>query len=475
MFWPGTIKKAGLVGIVRRYRRLTAWFYPQLNNSKLMSASSDVDFIRWFRSAAPYINAHRNRVFVVQFDGELVSSSNFTGFIHDLVLLDALGIRLILVHGARPQIDEQLLRAGAELKFAEGKRVTAPQYMQPVKAAIGLARFEVESRLSMGLINSPMHGAKIRVASGNFVTARPLGIRDGQDFGYSGEVRRVDAPALTACGDNGQIVLLSPIGYSPTGEMFNLSSEEVATAVALAVGADKLVMVGHDNSRAVDLGRELSLDAATRRLIEFHQTSTEPTTDAVRQLAAAVHACRNGVRRAHILDGANDGALLQELFTRDGVGTMVSADAYDETRVAGVDDVAGIIQLIKPLEESGVLLRRSRDKLENEINQFTVMERDGTIIACAAMYEFPGSDAVELGCLAVHPSYRNGERGDALLAEVESRALSAGAKQLFVLTTRTEQWFAERGFSVVGTNALPVERQALYNYQRSSKVLIKSL
>jgi amino-acid N-acetyltransferase len=439
-----------------------------------MTADNDSQFIRWFRGAAPYINAHRGQVFVVQFGGELVASDAFTAFIHDVVLLDALGIKLVLVHGARPQVDERIVRQGGTPEFANGRRVTSEATLTLVKEAVGLVRFEVESRLSMGMANSPMAGAQIRVNSGNFVTARPVGVRDGVDFGYSAEVRKVDSQAIAACAANDQIVLLSPVGYSPTGEMFNMSSEEVATAAAVAIGATKLVMVA-DARTDESLPRQLTLVEAKAALITLHQQRGETAPTSAQQLAGAVHACRNGVRRAHILDGAIDGALLQELFTRDGVGTMVSADVYDETRVATVEDVAGIVELISPLEADGVLVRRSRDKLENEVGRFTVMERDGAVVACAALYPVNGTDLAELACLAVHPLYRSRERGDALLAQIEARARAADATQLFVLTTHTAQWFVERGFANVSVDALPVERRDMYNYQRNSKVLIKSL
>lgn len=440
-----------------------------------MSDNTQTDYIRWFRSAAPYINAHRGQVFVVQFGGDLVEGPHFTSFVHDLVLLDALGIKLVLVHGARAQIDRRLAESGRQPCFAGDRRVTEASALPAVREASGAVRLEVEARLSMGLANSPMAGARIRVTSGNYITARPVGVRDGIDFHYTGEVRRVDSQALQQGLDGDQIVLLSPIGYSPTGEIFNVSSEEVATATAVALRAAKLVLVGGAAGRL--LPQQLTLAEARRQLDGPgpRDGSPEQRQEVQRQLGAAVHACRNGVTRAHILDGRVDGALLLELFSRDGVGAMVSADTYDTTRQAVVDDVPGILELLAPLEREGVLVQRSRDKLEAEIGRFTLMERDGTVVACAALHPLQDTDSMELACLVVHPLYRKGERGDKLLSMSEDRARQAGARNLFVLTTHTAQWFMERGFSQVSPDALPVERRATYNDRRNSRVLSKPL
>ena len=439
--------------------------------------STGQDYVDWFRNSAPYINAHRNRVFVIQFDGEVIGSERFAGVVHDIALLNSLGVRLVIVHGARPQIEERLTASGLKPRYAGGIRVTDAAALEKVKEAVGVTRMEVESRLSMGLPNSPMAGARIRVVSGNFVTARPVGVRDGVDFGYTGEVRRVDAEAIRSNLESGAVVLLSPLGCSPTGEVFNLLAEEVATATAIELHAAKLLFLGKAAALADESARlpsELSLAQAGETLARVRKAL--PADDpALAQLTHAVRACRNGVSRVHLLDENTDGAILLELFTRDGVGTMVNADAYDAIRRAEVDDVGGILELIQPLEAGGVLVRRSREKLEMEIGHFHVVERDGAIVACAAAYPFNQGEVVELACLAVHDDYRNGGRGDALLNAVESESRVGGAKQIFVLTTQTSHWFKERGFVDGAIDNLPVERKSLYNYQRNSKVLVKAL
>jgi len=439
--------------------------------------STEQDYVAWFRNSAPYINAHRNRIFVIQFDGEVIESNHFAGVIHDIALLNSLGVKLVIVHGARPQIAQRLTASGLAPAYSGGMRITDADALEAAKGVVGAVRLEVESRLSMGLPNSPMAGARIRVVSGNFVTARPLGVRDGVDFRYTGEVRRIDGDAIRSNLDSGAVVLLSPLACSPTGEVFNLLAEDVATAVAIDLHAAKLMFLGRASTLAVEsepMPSELSLAQANEALARFRKFL--PADDpALAQLTHAVRACRNGVSRVHLLDQNIDGAILLELFTRDGVGTMVNADAYDAIRRASVDDVGGIIELIQPLESQGVLVRRSREKLETEIGHFHVVERDGTIIACAAAYPFNEGNLIELACLAVHDDYRNGGRGDALLNAIESEARSTGAKQLFVLTTQTSHWFKERGFVDSSIEDLPVGRKSLYNYQRNSKVLVKTL
>jgi amino-acid N-acetyltransferase len=435
-------------------------------------------FVAFFRAASPYINAHRGRTLVVQFGGEAVEDRRFDHLIQDLALLSSLGVRLVLVHGIRPQIDSRLGARGLPARFHQGLRVTDDTALTVAKEAAGAVRVEIESLLSMGLANSPMAGARIRVASGNFVTARPLGVRGGVDFGHTGEVRRVDRPGIERQLASGDVVLVSPIGYSPTGEAFNLSNEEVATALAVELRAAKLILLAERAGLAAADGvpvRQLTLEEARTQLGALKAAGEGHESERVRHLESAVYACRNGVRRAHLIDRRVDGGLLLELFTRDGIGTLVSADSYEHLRRATIEDVGGVIELIRPLEEEGILVRRPREKLEREIDRFTVVERDGAVIACAALYPYAGQALAELACLAVDPAYRNLGLGERLLERTERDALSLGLEGLYVLTTRTSQWFRERGFEPTALDALPVERQATYNFQRGSKILVKRL
>jgi amino-acid N-acetyltransferase len=431
-------------------------------------------FVPWFRAAAPYIHAFRGRTFVVAFGGEVVADGGFVSLTHDLNLLAALGVRLVLVHGARPQIETRLKARRARMRYVRDMRVTDEQALADVKEASGRLRMEIEALLSMGLPNSPMANATIRVSGGNFVVAQPVGVVDGVDMLYTGEVRKVNAEAIRNRLDDGELVLLSSLGFSPTGEIFNLTVEDVACHVAHALAADKLVFLMDEPGVTDSTGallRELTVSDAERVMGGRHA----PRGDAGLYLPFAACACHGGVKRAHLISRHQDGALLLELFTHEGVGTMVTQDSLETVRTATVDDVGGVIGLIEPLEADGTLVKRSRELLEREIGHFTVLEHDGLIVGCAALYPFPEERAGELACLAVHAKYRGTGAGERLLRTIEGRARRARLERLFVLTTRTAHWFVEQGFTVQDVDSLPMERRRLYNYQRRSKVLGKEI
>jgi amino-acid N-acetyltransferase len=431
------------------------------------------DFVDWFRRSSPYIHAHRGKTMVVSFGGEALDAATFPDLIHDLALLNGLGIKLVLVSGARPQIERQLAANGGTIQVVNGLRVTDEQALACVKQANGTVRVEIEALLSMGLANSPMAGVRIRVGSGNFVTARPLGVIDGVDYQHTGEVRRVDSAGLRHLLDAGSIALLPALGYSPTGEVFNLAAADVAGAVATAIAADKLVFL---SEQKITQSRGQAISSMTPRDVDqMIARRKRLPEDQQRILLNAAAACRGGVGRVHLLDRRQDGALLTELFTRDGAGTLVTAEPYEQIRHARIDDVGGILELIEPLERTGVLVKRSRERLEQEIERFCVIERDRSIIGCAALYPFERERVGEVACVAVHADYREGGRGDALLDFVESQARTAQLDDIFVLSTRTSHWFRERGFQQVTVSRLPRRRRDLYNWRRNSKVFFKSL
>lgn len=430
------------------------------------------DYVNWLRHASPYINAHRDCTFVVMLPGDGVAHANFGNIVHDLVLLHSLGVRLVLVHGSRPQIEARLNARGLTPHFHRDLRITDSPTLECVIDAVGQLRIAIEARLSMDMAASPMQGARLRIASGNFVTARPIGVLDGVDYHHTGEVRRIDRKGIGRLLDERSIVLLSSLGYSPTGEIFNLACEDVATRAAIELSADKLILYSPEQGLLDENGklvRELlpqQVPAYVQRLGSNYQAEL---------LDAAAQACRDGVRRTHIVSYIEDGALLNELFTRTGNGTLVAQEQFESIREATIEDVGGLIELISPLEDQGILVRRSREVLEREIEQFSIVEREGLIIACAALYPIADSDYGELACLAVNPAYRHGGRGDELLERIEERARALGLKNLMVLTTRTAHWFRERGFSPSGVERLPAARASLYNFQRNSKVFEKPL
>jgi amino-acid N-acetyltransferase len=454
--------------------------YSSANTTKTQSSlRHPQQFVSWFRSVAPYIHAFGGRTFVIAFGGEVVDDGQFVALSHDLNLLASLEVRLVLVHGSRPQIESRLKRAKLTPKYVGGLRVTDDEALEAVKEANGAIRVEIEALLSMGLINSPMAGSDIRVASGNFVTAKPLGVREGVDLQHTGEVRKVDAAGIQKRLDDGELVLLSPLGYSPTGEAFNLTLEDVAVSTAIALDADKLIFLmdsgGVYNVRN-ELLREMTAYKAQNLLNHASRAGAKGISeDESYYLPAAIKACNQGVARTHLICRHTDGAILQELFTHDGIGTMITEEPLETLRQADIDDVGALLQLIEPLEAEGVLVRRGRERLEMEIHHFYLMEHDGRVIGCAALYPFKEAAMGEFACLAIHPAYRGSGRGDRLFHYCEEQAREQGFTRIFCLTTHTEHWFLERGFVEKTVDDLPAQRQKMYNLQRRSKVFIKTL
>jgi amino-acid N-acetyltransferase len=436
---------------------------------------SSGSFVRWFRQVAPYVHDFGGRTFVIAFGGEMVAErARLESFIHDVNVLASLEIRLVLVHGARPQIEAEMKAKGLRSRYAQGLRITDEQALTTVKHAAGILRLEIEALLSQGLPNSPMARAQIRVVSGNYITARPIGVRNGVDFQFTGAVRKVDAAALSAHLDVADIVLVPPLGYSATGEVFNLAWEDVAESVAVALRADKLLMYTDrlPADRKGELISELTADEAAALAGKKAAGLTPAAARALEHLARAVE---SGVSRGHLVTRRAPGSLLLELFTHAGVGTMITADAVEKLRPARIEDVRGMLALIEPLEAEGTLVKRSRELLEAEIGNFLVVEHDARIVGCAALYPFPDDKSAEFACLAVAAEYRDAGYGERLLKSCEERAKSLRLRRIFALTTHAAHWFLEQGFRAAPVDALPERRKTLYNWRRGSKVFLKRI
>ena len=435
------------------------------------------ELVEGFRHSVPYINTHRGKTFVIMLGGEAIEHENFSSIVNDIGLLHSLGIRLVVVYGARPQIDANLAAHHHEPLYHKNIRVTDAKTLELVKQAAGTLQLDITARLSMSLNNTPLQGAHINVVSGNFIIAQPLGVDDGVDYCHSGRIRRIDEDAIHRQLDSGAIVLMGPVAVSVTGESFNLTSEEIATQLAIKLKAEK--MIGFCSSQGVtnddgDIVSELFPNEAQAR-VEAQEEKGDYISGTVRVLRGAVKACRSGVRRCHLISYQEDGALLQELFSRDGIGTQIVMESAEQIRRATINDIGGILELIRPLEQQGILVRRSREQLEMEIDKFTIIQRDNTTIACAALYPFPEEKIGEMACVAVHPDYRSSSRGEVLLERIAAQAKQSGLSKLFVLTTRSIHWFQERGFTPVDIDLLPESKKQLYNYQRKSKVLMADL
>ncbi len=448
-----------------------------------MSNVFNFTFVPWFRSVAPYIHKFRNQTFVVGIAGEAIAAGKLPHLAQDLAMIQSMGVKVVLVHGFRPQVNEQLAAKGHQAKYSHGIRITDSVALDCAQEAAGQLRYEIEAAFSQGLPNTPMAGSTVRVLSGNFITARPVGIVDGIDFQHSGLVRKVDVGGISRTLDMGALVLLSPFGFSPTGEAFNLSMEEVATSVAIAMQADKLIFVTEVPGIPIDpalpvsednpIDTELPLDTAVAMLATL-PTAQHPT-DTGFYLQHCVKACKAGVERSHIIPFSVDGALLLEVYVHDGIGTMVVDEKLEELREATPDDVGGILQLIEPFEKDGTLVKRDRTEIERDIANYTIIEHDGVIFACAALYPYPESKTAEMAAVTVSPQSQGQGDGEKILKRIEQRARLMGLQSIFVLTTRTMHWFIKRGFQQVDPDWLPEARKRKYNWNRKSVVMVKRL
>lgn len=444
--------------------------------------ASGEEFVSALRSAGPYIHGHHGRTFVIAVPGENCAREDSDRLLGDIALLARLGVNIVLVHGARPQIETELALRGIQSRFAGDLRITDAPTMRAVRAAIGVLRMDIEARLAASVeTGSAMSRVPLKIVGGTWVTAQPVGVRDGIDHQLTGRVRRVDIGEIRQTLEGDRIALLSPVGYSPTGETFNLRNAEVAQAVATGLGADKLIFVmesepgtwrlslGSGDAGQVPLSRAEEVLAAEGRRAEL---SPEDRSCVAAGLAAA----RNGVRRVHFIGAGGASPLLRELYTRDGCGLMVSADDdYESTRPARIDDIQGILTLVRPLEEAGVLRPRSREQIELDIGTFAVMVRDEMVIACYALIEHADELTAEFSCVAVHPDYRGRGLAAVMLRHARRAAKALGLHRLFVLTTQTPAWFVEHGFTLGTIADLPTAKRADYNPERNSLVLTLDL
>ena len=441
-------------------------------------------FVPWFRSVAPYIHAHKNKTFVIGITGELIAADKLNALIQDLALIHSLNINIVLVHGFRTQIEELLKIKEVKAHFAQGIRITDEAALACAQEAAGRLRYQIEAAFSQGLPNTPMAHAKIRVVSGNFVTAKPLGILHGTDFKHTGVVRKLDDEGIQQELAHNNIVLLSPFGYSPTGEAFNLTMEDIATQTALKLQASKLIFIGDSDG----VGKQLTQNHAAGAASIEHELSVQQAEGILQKgkgkdhppmhtdyLPFAIQAVKGGVERAHIIPYHVDGGILQELFTHHGLGTMIVDKKLDSLRQATVDDVAAIIQLIEPLEQAGIMIKRDRKDIERDINAYTVIEHDGVLFGCVACYFYPKAKTAELAALAVMPQAQQHGYGDLLLKHIEEKSTALGLRSIFVLTTQTMHWFISHGFKPMDPSWLPEEKLKFYDWERRSQVLVKPL
>jgi amino-acid N-acetyltransferase len=413
------------------------------------------DTIDWFRHTAPYINSHRGTTVVVGLRQGATADMNFINVVHDLALMHSLGVRLVVVHEQRSFDSEALTLADADKAVAEALE----------------ERTYIERMFSMGLPNSPLHNARLRVISGNFITARPVGVINGVDRVGRGLVRHVDVAGITHALDGSAICLISTLGHSPAGEVFNLSALDVMGAVSRSLGADKLiVMSDFDGINSVDgtMQRQMTVDAARQILEASDQDQKEA-------LMLACDACDSGVPRSHLISYALDGGLLKELYTHDGIGTLISPDEYEQIKTAQGHDLSGILELIRPLQQAGVLAERSNEEVERTLDKFTVITKDSRVIACAALLDNASDKIAEIASVATHPDYRDSGHGERLVAALIDAARQSELERVYVRTTQTGHWFQELGFTMSLLDELPEAEKQKANVDRNSNILVRAL
>ena len=441
-----------------------------------MNRNTDDNLVQAFRHSGPYLKHHRGSTFVILIPGATVSSSYIDDIISDLALLQSLGIKLVLVFGAREQIDEELAKNHIAAHFHKRIRIADDETFAVIKRVCGYMTIDLTAKLSMGLVNTPMQGSRLNVVSGNFITSRPLGVCDGIDYIHSGIVRKVDSENIIRELDNNSIVLISPVGYSITGESFSVNSEDIAAQVAISIRADKLITFCNNDelltSENGEVIAELFPNEAEKLLNNIDEEIHNST---YRYLRAAINSCRGGVERCHLVSHERNGAIIQELFTRDGVGTQIVRQSAEQVSQATINDIPSLMELIRPLEIEGILIHRPREQLEMEIDHYVVIKRDGMVIASAALYPYEEEGLAELACVAIHPNYRGNNRGDVLINKIEELARQRNIKKLFVLTTKSAHFFLEKGFVQGTIEELPKKKREHYNYQRMSKILFRTI
>lgn len=428
----------------------------------------DTNFISAFREAAPYIHYLNGKTIVLSVGSHIVRSENFPRLARDIALLNSLGMKIVIIHGVRGFLEDN----GMDGDYVRDYRVTTHEAMEEIKRSCGSLRLDIEAALGMCFLNTPANTAKLSIAGGNFISAQPLGVLDGVDMQRTGQVRKIDSEQIKRCLANNQIVLISPVGHSLAGVSYNLTLPETSAAVASALNAEKLVFLCRADGILDEQGAVIP-DLSIKDALQYCQKNPQHE-DIMRSFQAAQTALKNGVSRVQMINGFENGALLKELFTRTGCGTALANNSLTQIRPAEMRDIPDIMRLIDPLVQRGNLLPRTKDEIEKHLAEFAVAEHDRLVYGCAALKSFADDQAGEIYCLAVSEKGRGMGYGDLLLEYIENISVKQGITQLFALTTRTADWFVERGFCESHLDNLPTIRRKQYiENKRNSKIFVK--
>lgn len=431
--------------------------------------------VQTIREVFGYLRRYKGQVFVLKVDDTLLGKPLFSLLIKDIVLLQNAGIQVVLVPGAKQSIDQVLATYAVAAPMQGTTRITPQEAMPLVK----LGASNVTNVLISLLSENEAHGVV-----GNWVRARAMGVLAGVDYKQTGRVEKVNVQLIRNMLEDGLIPIIPNIGWNVVGRDYNLNSNELAVAVAKALQASKLFFIGVEGGIPVVEGcpfvepQELksglfsNLDPEEgRELLASFDSQLQPQHREL--ISLALQACAAGVERVHLIDGSKDGILLREVFSSVGLGTMFYAKEYDHIHPAGAQDIPEILRIMQPYVEDGILVQRSAESVGEELDNFFVYRLDDAVQACCAMRMHAGERSAEVYALAVDPIYSGKGIGHRIVSFLLERARRSGAKQAFLLTTQTSDFFMRLGFKEAGREVLPPDKQAAYNTDRNSRVLLR--
>jgi amino-acid N-acetyltransferase len=420
------------------------------------------------REILQYVPRFREKTFVIAVDGETVASENFANILVDLAVLRSLSIRAILVHGAARQIEDLASSRGVKLSNSDGTGITDAETLQvSIDAAIRLTN-EIMEGLS---------AVDLRAAYMNSIIAHPAGILAGQDQLFTGKVERVDVKAIRFLLDQGIVPVIPPLGFDGEGRTYRVNSDAVAVEVAEVVQATKVIFLTPTATFAGARGwlpHQLSINETAELLKKQRGLAT---VSLLSKLECAARACRQGVPRAHLLDGSINEALLTEVFSHEGIGTMVYSNEYQQIRRVFKKDVRGVMTLIRQSVKSEELIRRTRSEILEHLEDYWLLEVARSPVACVALHAYPEEKSGELACLYVSKGHENQGYGRKLMAFIETLAADHGLRQLFALSTQAYSYLQQKGgYTEAGVDILPPSRREKYlSSARNSKILIKQI
>jgi amino-acid N-acetyltransferase len=427
------------------------------------------------RQAFGYIDRFKNKTFVIKLSSELTASPLIPILIKDLVLLQRMGIRIVLVPGARSRIDEVLDTYNIKCRRVGGIRISPPESIPFIK----MAAFDVSNKIMTVLAECGTNAV-----IGNWVRARSIGVREGVDYQSSGIVERLQSDIVENVLEDGLIPIFPNIGWSAKGKPYNLSSNELACTISIALKASKLFFLTNGKTLTAE-NYSLPADAAvaedgtvTQLTVsgagEFLKRNSNKSDPFLDFIALAHRACTAGVKRVHIIDGAADGMILKEIFSNRGLGTMIYSNQHENMRQMTPNDIPEVLRLMQPAIEEAILIPRTAADLEERIEDYHVYEVDGSIHACGALHLYDDRQG-EIAAIVVDEAYANFGIGNKIISYLIDRAVTLRLKAVFVLTTQTSDWFESLGFAEVKIDELPPARKKTYNKKRKSLILRKRL